>query len=106
MANARKCDRCGKCFDPLRYGDKTMMARFQNPVFQNSEQIRNHDVGYYLIEDTADAYVDLCPDCTRDFEAFMEGNPLKMEEASFDKPDTVIDLDYCEAGSRYDRKPV
>ena len=86
MANARKCDRCGKCFDPLRFGDKTMMARFTNPIFQNSEQIKDHDVGYYLIEDTADAYVDLCPECTDDFEAFMEGNPLKLKDVDFDKP--------------------
>ena len=85
MANARKCDRCGKCFDPLSQG-KTVMARFQNPVFQNSEQIKDHDVGYYLIEDTADAYVDLCPECTDDFEAFMEGNPLKLKDVDFDKP--------------------
>ena len=87
MANARKCDRCGICFDPLRYGDKSMIARFQNPIFQSSDQIKEHEVGYYLIEDTADAFVDLCPECTRDFEAFMEGNPLRLKEVDFDRPD-------------------
>ena len=96
MSKAIKCDRCGKCFDPLRYGDKSMMASFQNPIFQNSDQIKDHEVGYYLIEDSVDAYVDLCPECTRDFEAFMEGNPLKLEEVGFDRPDI----------KDYDRKPV
>ena len=86
MASARKCDRCGQCFDPLRYGDKTMMARFMNPIFQNSEQIREHNVGYYLVEDSANSYVDLCPECTKEFEAFMEGNPLRLHENDFDMP--------------------
>lgn len=86
MANARKCDRCKRCFDPLDQGF-CVMARFQNPCFQSSEDIHKHKVGHYLIEDSIDAYVDLCPDCSKDFEAFMEGYPLSLHENDFDQPD-------------------
>ena len=92
MASARKCDRCGKCFDPLGCKNKSVMARFQNPIFQTSDQIRNHDIGYYLIEDSNDSYVDLCPECTKDFEAFMEGNPLRLHLNDFDMPDPLSPL--------------
>ena len=69
MANARKCNRCERCFDPLKV--EGMMGRFVNPIFQTSEDIRNNKVGARLIDAEPDAYIDLCPECAGMFEAFM-----------------------------------
>lgn len=68
MANAKKCDRCEKCFDPLHMSG--MMCRFKNPFFQNSNDIREGVIGKFMLSDP-DAYVDLCPECAEMFEAFM-----------------------------------
>lgn len=86
MSSARKCDRCGRCFDPLGQG-LCVMAQFKNPVFASSKDIHEHSVGYYLIDDSVESWVDLCPNCTKDFEAFMEGNPLSLRDFDFDRPD-------------------
>lgn len=86
MANARKCDRCGKCFDPL-HNMEGMMCRFRNPVFQNSNDIREGVVGKSMLNEP-DAFVDLCPECAEMFDAFMhndDGNNEKVE----DKPDEL-----------------
>lgn len=69
MANAKKCNRCERCFDPLKV--EGMMGRFVNPIFQTSEDIRNNKVGARLIDAEPDAYIDLCPECAKMFEAFM-----------------------------------
>ena len=71
MANARKCDRCEKCFDP--FGMKGMSCRFRNPVFQTSNDIREGVVGRLMVNDSSEAWIDLCPDCAEMFEAFMCG---------------------------------
>jgi hypothetical protein len=34
-----------------------------------------------------DKELDLCEKCAADFELFMDGNPLKIEENGFDRPD-------------------
>lgn len=70
MAKARMCDRCGVCFNPLDQGDKDMV-RFQNPVFQTSEGLKNCKISRHLIDDAPDAWMDLCPKCTAAFELFM-----------------------------------
>ena len=69
MANAKKCNRCERCFDPLKM--EGMMCRFSNPIFQSSDDIRANRVGARLINDSPDAYVDLCPECAEMHEAFM-----------------------------------
>ena len=71
MANARKCDRCEKCFDPINMTG--MSCRFRNPIFQTSNDIREGVVGKLMVNDTPDAWVDLCPECAEMFEAFMCG---------------------------------
>ena len=75
MANARKCNRCGKCFDPLNVAG--MIGRFENPIFQSSADVREQKVSKRLIEGEApDVYVDLCPECAEMFEVFMSGCDL------------------------------
>lgn len=78
MADAKKCDLCKKCFDPLECGDAPIV-RFRNPVFRTSANIRNNAVGYYLIENQPDTMIDLCPRCTDRFILFMNGYPLANE---------------------------
>lgn len=85
MAGARKCDRCGTCFDPL--SEQSEMARFRNPIFQTADNLRNTTVGRHLINSKLDPdiWIDLCPSCTHKFDLFMMGtdvsNALPKEEA-------------------------
>ena len=90
MAIARKCNRCGKCFDPLDHG-RCYMVQFSNPVFMTSEDIHKHNAGYYLVSGHPDEKIDLCPDCTEDFQAFMEGNPLALRKNDFDRVNDPLD---------------
>ena len=78
MAMARKCDRCGLCFDPLDVNDQ-IVTRFSNPFFQSATSIRKNRVEGRLINDNSDVYIDLCPDCTKAFVKFME-KPEVLEE--------------------------
>lgn len=79
MASARKCDRCGKCFDPLTVEGE--MVRFINPTFQTRDSIRECKVYRRLLTagdpppgyERGDIMVDLCPKCTEAFKTFMEG---------------------------------
>ena len=70
MAKARKCDRCGMCFDPMEQREE--MVRFQNPIFQNAQSIKETRVLRRLLDDSPETYVDLCPTCTWLFERFMK----------------------------------
>ena len=79
MANAKKCDRCKKCFDPLDQGVFSMV-KFQNPVFQTSNDIKNVTVKERLIPDHPDAWVDLCPACTLRFRKFMANKDTIKDE--------------------------
>lgn len=79
MANAKKCDLCKICYDPLDQGSK-LMCKFVNPIFQNSEDVRNGKVTKYLSPGGEDIYLDLCPDCTEKFVEFMYGRKFKMED--------------------------
>lgn len=72
MANARKCNKCGTCFDPL--DSPGIMCRFRNPIFQTSNDIREGVVGFKLIDDeSTEAIIDLCPKCADLFREFMKG---------------------------------
>lgn len=79
MGAARKCDRCGKCFDPLTVEGE--MVRFINPIFQTRDSIRECKVYRRLLTvgdpqpgyERGDIMVDLCPKCTEAFKMFMEG---------------------------------
>ena len=78
MANAKRCDRCGQLFDPYNIG-KRKFVRFRNPAFEDEEAVLHNKVAHYLLnKDGADAIVDLCPDCTEDFECFMDNYPLAI----------------------------
>ena len=72
MANAMKCDKCGKLFDPMNIG-KAFIARIRNPIFQNEQDKRKGTVGFFLINDeyAQDVYIDFCPECTVDFIKFL-----------------------------------
>jgi len=78
MANARKCNKCETCFDPLT--TPGIMARFRNPIFQTSNDIREGVVGFTLIEDAnTEVIVDLCPKCTELFREFMKTKVAKIK---------------------------
>ena len=71
MANAKRCDRCQRFFYPFEMDG--VCCRFRNPVFQTENDIREGVIGRLMMNDSPDAYVDLCPDCAEQFEAFMCG---------------------------------
>ena len=87
MANAKKCDRCGKCYDPASIEDNpAMVVSFSNPIFQTAEAYKNHSFTKTFDDNYGDN-VDLCPECTGEFTLFMDGCPLKISKNDFDKPD-------------------
>lgn len=70
MSLAKKCNRCHVCFDP--YNIQGRMARFVNPIFQTSDDIREQYRGKLLDEDVGvDGIIDLCPACAVAFREFM-----------------------------------
>lgn len=74
MSLAKKCDRCGVCFDPFNVEGR--IGRFFNPIFQTSNDIREQVRGQLLDETLGvDGIVDLCPNCASAFRAFMNRNP-------------------------------
>ena len=99
MANARKCDRCGVCFDPFEM--EGMSCRFENPMFQNSHDIEEGVVGKLLINASPDNYIDLCPECAEMFEAFFSGCDLPADSESYylqKPPDGDTDGDTIDYG--------
>ena len=72
MSLARKCNRCKQFFDPLDSPGR--MARFENPIFQTSNEIREQVRGEMLDELAGpDGIIDLCPTCSvlfRDLNVF------------------------------------
>lgn len=80
MSKAKKCDRCGGFFDPIHMtGD---MCLIRNPVFKNSQNVIDGTVGEYFIHGNPADYIDLCPDCAKEFRMFMKGWKVayKLEE--------------------------
>lgn len=79
MADAKKCDRCGKCFDPYHMdGDA---CQFRNPVFTNSESLKEMKRAGFLYEDAGpDTWVDLCPTCSGAFVIFMNGGRIGVDD--------------------------
>ena len=71
MSRAKKCDRCGGFFDPIHMtGD---MCLIRNPVFKNSQNVIDGTVGEYFFQGNSADYIDLCPDCAKEFRMFMKG---------------------------------
>ena len=70
MANAKKCDRCGKYYD-------------ENAIFKSSNCFNCQCVSS-VTEMTVGGYhyknYDLCDDCIADFRAFISGRKLAEEE--------------------------
>ncbi len=80
MSRAKKCDRCGGFFDPIHMtGD---MCLIRNPVFKNSQNVIDGTVGEYFFHGNSADYIDLCPDCAKEFRMFMQGWKVayKLEE--------------------------
>lgn len=71
MSNAKKCDRCGKFYDP--FDMEGMSCKFTNPMLQTSANIREGMIGKLMFSGSPDDYEDLCPECAELFEAFMSG---------------------------------
>lgn len=72
MSKALKCDRCYMYFDPYDLCEKTFI-RFRNPAYENENATKSNQVaGYFFEKEGPDGIVDLCPDCSRDFEDFMK----------------------------------
>jgi len=83
MSNAKKCNRCKTCFDPLEM--KGQMVSFSNPNFRTSEDIQHHYYGELFDKRGGlETPVDLCPDCTRKFKLFMNPDLNEVSEA-FDR---------------------
>ena len=66
MANARKCDRCGMCFE------YTPLSKIKNPVFHGIMQVRNPFGRWWVPENEADEFLYLCPNCRNEFYLFTE----------------------------------
>lgn len=90
MSLARKCDRCGKFFDPADVNG--MMCYFRNPVFLNSADFKNNTISRFMMENEPfDENVDLCPGCGELFETFMcMGEP--KADAKADEPYNPLNL--------------
>ena len=94
MSKALKCDRCYTYFDPYDLGGKTFI-RFRNPAYENENATKSNQVaGYFFEKEGPDGIVDLCPDCSRDFEDFMKNkNAFHNRKVVLDlsKSDNLID---------------
>ena len=90
MANARMCDRCGRCFNPL--SETGSMCRFQNPIFQDPADIEVNRVSTRLLpKKPQDIWIDLCPDCTTLFFLFMNPGEKPGSETKRDEsPDDLL----------------
>lgn len=108
MANAKKCDRCGKCYDPASIEDNpAMVVSFSNPIFQTAEDYQHHRFTEILGRDDdnyGNSNVDLCPECTGEFTLFMDGCPLKISENDFDKPDIKESMKDTEVTDEEDKE--
>lgn len=89
MSNARKCNKCHKCFDPLE--TTGLMTRFPNPVFMTANDIREHVIGSTLTgSDDTTEIIDLCPKCTELFRDFMKsGVKIKTEKGFVEASDLI-----------------
>lgn len=80
MSLARKCNRCKSFFDP--FDSPGRMARFENPIFQTSHEIREQVRGELLDKSAGpDGIIDLCPRCSVLFRDFMNP-PTSVKEAA------------------------
>lgn len=107
MANAKKCDRCGKCYDPASIEDNpNVVVSFSIPIFQTAEDYKNHRFtrSFGGDDDNWGDNVDLCPECTDEFTLFMDGNPLKISENDFDKPDIKESMKDAKATDEDDKE--
>lgn len=77
MAKAIKCDRCKRCFDPC--SEDREFCSFANPIFYTSVSVQDNVYTRKMFESKAyPVYdVDLCPECTKLFEDFMNGALLR-----------------------------
>ena len=84
MSNARKCNMCKRCFDPL--DEKGRIARFSNPILQTSNDIKEMRRGDLLIPELGvDGIIDLCPECSEKlYEMFYPGHGSIRSHAKYE----------------------
>lgn len=70
MANAKKCDRCGKYYD-----ENVRFKVNSNGYRQNLSSVTEMATGGYHWKN-----YDLCDDCISDFKSFIGGRKLAEEE--------------------------
>ena len=70
MANAKKCDRCGKYYD-----ENTRFKSNNCRYAQRVSSVTEITVGGYHYKN-----YDLCDDCIADFRAFISGRKLAEKE--------------------------
>ena len=70
MANAKKCDRCGKYYD-----ENTRFKSSKCCYGQCVSSVTEITVGGYHYKN-----YDLCDDCIADFRAFISGSKIVKEE--------------------------
>lgn len=78
MSEARKCDLCKRCFDPMEETGK--MARYLI-IVQNGEDMvtaRERDKQYPFND--LNKFGDLCPECTKKFMDFLSGAAASVKE--------------------------
>lgn len=87
MSKAFKCDRCGKCFDPMDYKDDERFASISRIVYQNGIEL-----SVRLMGDFAES-LNLCPRCTKIFKEWMTNSPIKALSA---EGGTLYDFGYSD----------
>jgi len=71
MSKACKCDRCGKCFHQADTDRETVSIK--EIIFTtSSDYAKNRFTRTRRLPLFEQDYFDLCPDCTADFNAFLE----------------------------------
>ena len=75
MAEAKKCNRCERLFDPANM-DRSMI-RFEDAVLINQQDFIAGCITSRLKGQTSrNNITDLCPSCAEDFMLFMDNHPL------------------------------
>ena len=98
MSKALKCDRCFKCFDPMRVKDDKFFGTIYGAVIQNSNQFRQNVRGEVPWEEGDPLH--LCPTCAGYFMKFMNREPFR---SSLSPIKEVVHLDEKERKMYYEQ---
>lgn len=78
--NALRCNRCQGYFVPEEEEGK-LMTVIPEMFLRTGEEVRRNIFSERITS------IDLCPECTREHQLFMDGCSLRIDENSFDAPD-------------------